>query len=917
MGATANADGALTESNGNNNQTTTPFTVNGTQGQIYNTAFLTDAQLTASSTLTATQIRSFLASQGSYFATTVNDVDGVSFDLATTISQAASQYQINPEVLLTTLQKESVGVTTSTRPSDARMSLLMGAGSPSTARAQVATAAQFFRSYQDALASGGATVSGWRTGVAKTTVDGVTVTPATNAVAGQFTYTPYAGVQWGGNQSSVGGAYLFYYWWNQFGFSSQTTTPVLNVSTTSLTLPTTTQGTAGATTSFTVSGSGLGSGDTLNLMAPAGSEISQSSTSGFVNTFLLYPNSSGSLATTTIYVRTSASATANVSGNLTITDALHGSLNKSIPVSGTVTPVTGPVNNNFANRTPISGALATMTGSNVGATKESGEPNPVGNSGGKSVWWTWTAPSSGSVQIDTIGSSFDTILGVYTGSSVSTLTMVANDDDGGGNYTSKVTFTAVSGTTYQILVDGYNGASGNITLHVSLTSVATPVLNVSTTSLTLPATTQGTAGTTTSFTVSGSGLSANASITVLAPSGCEISLSGSSGFANMLPLSANSGGTLSSTQIYTRISASAATNISGVISLNDSVDNCSKLLPVSGTVTPVTGLVNNNFANRTPISGTSATMTGTNVGATKESGEPNHFGNSGGKSVWWTWTASSSGSVQIDTIGSSFDTIMGVYTGSSVSALTTVASDDDNGGNYTSKVTFNAVAGTVYQIAVDGYNYGYGAASGNITLHVSLTTTTYDGTTPAPGTTGTNRAVPTTPPVQSDASNRSVALYNNVINQFAVGVNPRYQPSANATYCNIFSWDVTRAMNAEIPHWVDASVYQQLTGSAPANNATQGELTANLTALWLRNYGAANGWRSVSADAAQSSANLGRPTVVCWYNSGSVGHIAVVRPGSITQNGPTIAQAGLQNFNLGHVYDSFPQAASLEYWTHD
>ena len=283
--------------------------------------------------------------------------------------------------------------------------------------------------------------------------------------------------------------------------------------------------------------------------------------------------------------------------------------------SGYRATTSGPVNNNFANRTSISGTSATVTGTNVGATKESGEPNPVGNSGGKSVWWTWTAPSSGSVQIDTIGSSFDTIMGVYTGSSVSSLTTVASDDDSGGNYTSKVTFNAVAGTVYQIAVDGYNygsgAASGNITLHVSLTSVATPVLNVSTTSLTLPATTQGTAGATTSFTVSGSGLSANASVTVVAPSGCEISLSGSSGFANMLPLSAGSGGTLSSTQIYSRISASAATNVSGVISLNDSVDNCSKLLPVSGTVTPVTGPVNNNFANRTTISGTSATMTGT------------------------------------------------------------------------------------------------------------------------------------------------------------------------------------------------------------------------------------------------------------------------------------------------------------------
>jgi hypothetical protein len=126
----------------------------------------------------------------------------------------------------------------------------------------------------------------------------------------------------------------------------------------------------------------------------------------------------------------------------------------------------GPANNNFANRASISGTTATVTGTNVGATKESGEPNHAGNTGGKSVWWTWTAPSSGRVQIDTIGSNFDTTLGVYTGGSVSSLTTVASNDDGGGNGTSKVTFNAVRGTTYQIGVDGYSGASGNITVHI-------------------------------------------------------------------------------------------------------------------------------------------------------------------------------------------------------------------------------------------------------------------------------------------------------------------------------------------------------------------------------------------------------------------------------------------------------------------
>ena len=131
----------------------------------------------------------------------------------------------------------------------------------------------------------------------------------------------------------------------------------------------------------------------------------------------------------------------------------------------TITGLT-PVNDNFSGRTAVSANGGTMTGTNVGATKEPGEPNPVNNSGGKSVWWTWTPTASGSAQIDTIGSNFDTILGVYTGSSVSSLTQVAADDDSGGNLTSKVTFTAVAGTTYQIAVDGFNGASGNITLDV-------------------------------------------------------------------------------------------------------------------------------------------------------------------------------------------------------------------------------------------------------------------------------------------------------------------------------------------------------------------------------------------------------------------------------------------------------------------
>jgi len=117
------------------------------------------------------------------------------------------------------------------------------------------------------------------------------------------------------------------------------------------------------------------------------------------------------------------------------------------------------------------------------------------------------------------------------------------------------------------------------------------------------------------------------------------------------------------------------------------------------------------------ITSTSGNVNGSNVSATKESGEPDHAGNAGGKSIWYRWQAPSNGSVTFSTLGSNFDTLLGIYTGSSVNALTEVASnDDDPGGGLTSRVTLNVVAGTQYQIAVDGYD----AASGNVVLGWSM-----------------------------------------------------------------------------------------------------------------------------------------------------------------------------------------------------
>jgi hypothetical protein len=135
---------------------------------------------------------------------------------------------------------------------------------------------------------------------------------------------------------------------------------------------------------------------------------------------------------------------------------------------------------------------------------------------------------------------------------------------------------------------------------------------------------------------------------------------------------------------------------------------------------------NDNFASATTISAqtVTATLNGYNTNATKETGEPNHGNNAGGRSVWWKWTPVSSGQLTLTTAGSAFDTTLGVYTGSAVSSLTTVATNDDAqpGVVRTSTVTFPAVAGVTYYIAVDGVNTGdgNGADSAGLTLNFSF-----------------------------------------------------------------------------------------------------------------------------------------------------------------------------------------------------
>ncbi|MGH2981643.1 MAG: hypothetical protein ACRDKV_06340 [Solirubrobacterales bacterium] len=156
-------------------------------------------------------------------------------------------------------------------------------------------------------------------------------------------------------------------------------------------------------------------------------------------------------------------------------------------------PMPAPGNDDFADAVTLSGTdVFDDDSTNLYATGEDGEPNHVNSSFThpscatvhepicqQSVWYEWTAPVDGAVQVDTCNSDLDTVLSVYSGNSVNALSTVVENDDGGcglGDFAraSLVQFTAEEGETYRMAVSGYKGVTGNVVIAVDGTDPPPP-----------------------------------------------------------------------------------------------------------------------------------------------------------------------------------------------------------------------------------------------------------------------------------------------------------------------------------------------------------------------------------------------------------------------------------------------------------
>ncbi len=307
-------------------------------------------------------------------------------------------------------------------------------------------------------------------------------------------------------------------------------------------------------------------------------------------------------------------ASFSVSGVYTLRlTANDSALSTSDDVIITVNTSSAVPNDDFNNATSISSIPYTNSQDTSGATNAADDPPMTGcglNAGLATVWYRFTPGTTRMIQADTIGSGYDTVLSVWTGPRGNLLSVACNDD-GGGNFSSRLDFQANAGTTYYFEISQFNGVAAG---------------------------------------------KAESSAKPLAPEGV---LAGGSLIFNLLPL------------------------------------------PPS----------NDDFNNATLVNSNSYSISEDTTAATTAGDDPIfQCGslNQGSGSVWFRFTPSSNGTLNANTVGSNYDTMLEIW-GGTRGNLSNVGCDDDSGGNFTSALAVDLNAGTTYYIEVA--QYGSGPAS--------------------------------------------------------------------------------------------------------------------------------------------------------------------------------------------------------------
>lgn len=378
-----------------------------------------------------------------------------------------------------------------------------------------------------------------------------------------------------------------------------------------------------------------------------------------------------------------------------------------------------PVNDNYGSAAYLGNTLpVNITGTNVDATEEAGE---VGSNGSASVWYRWTSLSGGFVDIRTEGADFDTTLAVFSFSAglPGAGDLIAYNDDGGPNSTSRLVLPLRAGQAIAIRVAGYLGGTGSFPL--AITSVPTPYDQYAN-RLALPNTARA------QVDVNNEGASLQTGEHVY-----SVDMQGTLWFTWAAPSTGSFRvdtleGSATDTMLTVYTQTPAVPGAAQVIGSNDdaiSSQRGSEVVfsattgttyafqvggfrvergPFTLTVAPnVPRPINDYYAGRSSVSNVgTVTVTGNNTAATLERNESIPVTDTRA-TLWYSWTAPATGPYQFDTLtGPSMDTVLAVYATTPATPLlaSRLGFNDDFLPGSRSRVIVNVTAGQVYTVQV-------------------------------------------------------------------------------------------------------------------------------------------------------------------------------------------------------------------------
>lgn len=375
-------------------------------------------------------------------------------------------------------------------------------------------------------------------------------------------------------------------------------------------------------------------------------------------------------------------------------------------------------NDDFAQATALTGTDLAVEAVTLAATHEEGEPAHLGTPANRSVWWSWGAPRNG-LLVPTRTRSY----ALYDGTALTNLDRV-NLLSGNSASARPSGFPVESGNRYALAFDG-----GTDLLPLDTNRFRFQPWPLNDDFVARPNLTGRKVRFLADFVLASAEPGEPASTTGnhghslwwnwTAPAAGPVTIRATAA-DNPTRISVNTGETLDELRVVAegthslRFTASAGQKVVLTLDRPEDAPDVAEFEILSEAP-----LANDRFEDRQRVTGESFAIYGWNETARRDLLEPWHAGVHGGRSVWYSWTASRSGAVSLRLATGPARAMLGVYRGPILASLEPIAQAVRSEADLTADVvvSFAARVGESYSFVVDGAE----GDTGDFTLSLQTT----------------------------------------------------------------------------------------------------------------------------------------------------------------------------------------------------